>query len=386
MVKIVIAADSFKGSNSAQNVVALIQKGILRVFPEAETVLLPVADGGEGTVDALLFAADGNAYTETVLDPLGRPTAAKYGVLPNQTAVIEMAAASGLPLLKDTERDPRVTTTYGTGQLMVKAMERGCKKLILGVGGSATNDGGAGMAQALGVSLRDENGEELGFGGAELARLKTIDLSGMHPLLSSCEIIIACDVQNRLCGREGASAVYGPQKGAGPEDIALLDSCLAHYAQVILEQIGADVAQIPGSGAAGGLAAGLLAFCGASIQSGVDTVLDALEFENHIRDADLVITGEGRIDSQSIYGKVPVGVARRSKAVRDIPVIAVVGDIGDDASVVYRYGIDAIMGSVSRVMTLPEVLQNASRSLEECVERMMRLIRIGMEIAPSHRC
>lgn len=384
-MKIVIAADSFKGSNSAQNVVALIQKGILKVFPEAQTVLLPVADGGEGTVDALLSALDGTEYTETVLDPLGRPVLAKYGVLPNHTAIIEMAAASGLPLLKDGERNPLIATTYGTGQLMVKALEHGCRKIILGVGGSATNDGGAGMAQALGVSLRDENGAELRFGGAELSRLKTIDTSKIHPLISSCEIIIACDVQNLLCGSQGASAVYGPQKGAHEEDILLLDSCLAHYAQVIREQVGPDVASIPGSGAAGGLAAGLLAFCHASIQSGVDTVLDALEFEKHVRDADLVITGEGRIDSQSIYGKVPVGVARRSKAVKDIPVIAVVGDIGDDHSVVYQYGIDAIMGSVSRVMTLPEVLKNASRSLEECVERMMRLIRIGMELSPSHR-
>ncbi|MDD2956096.1 MAG: glycerate kinase [Oscillospiraceae bacterium] len=382
-MKIVIAADSFKGSNSAQNVVSIIRRGILKVFPQAETVLLPVADGGEGTVDALLSAAGGDEYFETVLDPLGRPVQAKYGILPNRTAVIETAAASGLTLLAEDERDPLSATTYGTGQLMVKALEQGCRKIVLGLGGSATNDGGAGMAQALGVSLLDENGLELPFGGKALARLKTIDLRRVHPALAQCQIVLACDVQNRLCGSQGASAVYGPQKGAGEADILLLDQALFHYAAVIREQLGQDVASIPGSGAAGGLAAGLLAFCQANIQSGVDTILDALEFEKHLQDADLVITGEGRIDSQSVNGKVPIGVARRSKAVRDIPVIAVVGDIGADAQVVYQYGIDAIMGSVSRVMTLPEVLQNASQSLEECVERMMRLIRIGMALSSA---
>ncbi len=382
-MKIVVAPDSFKGSISAVRACEMMKAGIKEVFPEAEVVSLPVADGGEGTVDSFVAATSCRRVTVQVSDPLGRKIDAAFALMNDHTAVIEMAAASGLPLLEADERDPRKTTTYGTGELMRAALDLGCKRIILGIGGSATNDGGMGMAQALGFSFKDERGAELGFGGGELGRLCTIDCTNGDQRLRSCEIVAACDVSNPLCGKNGASHVFGPQKGADERMVEILDANLHHYADIIEEQLGISILNVPGTGAAGGLPAGLIAFCNATIQSGIEIVLDALDFEKHLRVADLVITGEGKIDSQSVFGKVPVGVARRAKQY-NIPVIAVVGAIGDGAESVYEYGIDSIISIVDKPMALNDAIENVEDLLKKSVSRTMRIMRAAFSIAKGN--
>jgi glycerate kinase len=379
-MKVIIAPDSFKGSSTSIEVANNIEKGIRKVFPDAEVIKIPIADGGEGTVEALVLGAGGTFKDVDVKGPLGETLKARYGILDNGSAVIEMATASGLPLVPENLRNPLVTTTYGTGELIKAALNEGCKKIVIGIGGSATNDGGVGMAQALGVSFKDSKGCELGFGGGQLDKLETIDISGIDPRLKDTEIIVACDVSNPLCGERGASAVYGPQKGATPEMVKQLDSNLHHYAEKIKAQLGMDIADIPGSGAAGGLGAGLIVFCGASLKSGIETVLDEVEIDKHLPTADLVITGEGKIDSQSIYGKVPVGVGQRVKKYNK-PVLAIVGGIGQGAQAVYEYGVDGIMSTVNNAMPLSEAMGRSAELLEDAAERVMRIIKIGMDIA-----
>lgn len=378
-MKILIAPDSFKGSNTSLAVAKRIEAGVLAVFPDAETVIIPIADGGEGTVEALVTGAGGAYHTAAVKGPLGEERTATFGVLNNGFGVIEMAQSSGLPLVPDNRRDPLVTTTYGVGQLMKAALDKNCETLVLGIGGSATNDGGAGMAQALGVSFRDKNGRELGFGGGELENLAEIDISGIDPRIKKATVIVASDVNNPLCGERGASAVFGPQKGASPGIVSRLDRNLAHLADVVKRQLGADKIDIPGAGAAGGLGYGLAVFCGAVMKPGIETVLDAVEADKILPGCDLVITGEGRIDAQSAYGKVPVGVARRAKKY-GVPVLAIVGDIGGGASAVYDFGVDSIMSSVNRAMPLEEAIANGGPLLSDCAERAMRMIKIGMSI------
>lgn len=374
---IIIAADSFKGSCSAQTVVATIEKGVHTVFPRAKTTCIPVADGGEGTVDALLAAVGGHTVTLAVQDPLGRPIRAAYGVLPDGTAVVETAAASGLPLLKPGERNAMAASTFGTGQLMRHALEHGAKQLILGLGGSATTDGGAGALQALGAAFLDRSGAPLPPGGAALAGLDRIDTAGLIPQIKDCRLILACDVRNKLCGPEGAAAVFGPQKGASPEQVQILDAALAHYAQVLQDQLGCDAADRAGSGAAGGLGCGLLAFFHTDIRPGIDLVLDLAHFDQAAAQADLVITGEGCLDAQSAYGKVPAGVARRAKAVRDIPVLAIGGAIGPGAEALYACGVDSMMSTVSQITTLDQAMAQAEATLLDSTVRMMRLLRAG---------
>lgn len=373
---IVIAVDSFKGSLSSRQVGEAIDEGIHKVFPDATTFILPMADGGEGTVEALVQARQGRILRTKVTSPIGEQIESFLGELPEKTFVLEMAAASGLPLVPPEKRNPLVTTTKGTGELIIEAMNQGARHIILGIGGSATNDGGAGMAKALGVKFLDEEGKELPPGGGALGRLARIDVSQMDPRLKSTAITVMCDVDNPLCGIRGASSVFGPQKGATPEMVKVLDSNLEHYAKIIKDQLNVDLKDIPGSGAAGGLGAGLLAFTNAALKSGIETVLDTVKFDQMLEGADLVITGEGRIDSQSLFGKVPMGVAMR--AVRHAkPVLAIVGSIGPGAEALYGHGISSIVSIVNGPMTLEESIAQAYELTREAAERAFRILKIG---------
>ena len=369
-MKVILAIDSFKGSCTAYEAGEAVRKGILRADPSVVVENIPVADGGEGTVEAVIGNSNGQWQTAEVIGPLGNRVTAGYGVMKNGTAVIEMSAASGLLLIPKERLNPLLTTTYGTGQLIKAALDAGYRKMLIGLGGSGTNDGGAGMAQALGVSLKDENGAELQYGGAELIRLHTIDISRIDPRLKECSITCAVDVKNPLCGKNGASAVYGPQKGATPEMIQELDDALRHYAKLIGQQCGIHVIDMPGAGAAGGLGAGLYAFCGAQFQAGIEAVLDIVGFDERLRDADFVVTGEGQLDSQTVNGKVPVGVAKRVKAHRNIPVYALVGSIGAGAEAVYSHGIDGVFSIADGPITYGESCSRVKELLERVAEAL----------------
>ncbi|HEY8496533.1 MAG TPA: glycerate kinase [Limnochordales bacterium] len=376
-----IAPDSFKGSLPAEAVARALAAGWRQAWPDALIDVVPVADGGEGTVDALVRATGGEFKDAVVTGPLGEPVTARFGILGDgRTAVIEMAAASGLPLVPHDRRDPRRTTTRGTGELILKALDAGCRRIIVGLGGSATNDGGAGLAQALGVRLLDANGRELPPGGAALARLARIDATGLDPRVRDTEFVVACDVDNPLCGPRGASHVFGPQKGATPAMVEELDRALAHYAEVIRRDVGVDVADKPGAGAAGGLGAGLMAFCRAVLRPGAGIVLEAVGLERYVREADLVITGEGRLDGQSARGKAPVAVARLAKHWGK-PVIAVAGSLGPDVEQLYAEGIDACIAITPGPMALSEAIDRAEELLEACGRRLASLVRVGMRLA-----
>ncbi len=380
-MKIVVAPDSFKGSVSALGVAAAMERGVLQVFPGAEVVKLPIADGGEGTVEALVTATGGQMITQEVIGPLGNPVQAYWGILGDaETAVIEMAAASGLPLVPVEKRDPRITTTYGTGQLMKAALDKGLRKIIIGIGGSATNDGGTGMAKALGVKFLNGAGYELPAGGKALADLARIDLAGLDARLQETTIMVACDVDNPLCGNRGASAVYGPQKGATPAMVAELDAALANYARIAEQATGKAVANQPGAGAAGGLGAGLLFFTGAKLRPGVDIVLESAGFAAMVDGADLVITGEGRTDFQTAYGKAPVGVAKVAKQFQ-VPVVCLAGGLGQGADDVLSQGIDGLMSVVPQPMSLDECMDCGDLLVEAGTVRLCRLIQVGMTIA-----
>ena len=376
-MKIVIAPQGFKGNLSALQVARAIVSGIKRVLPDAVTTIKPMADGGEGTVPALVDATGGKIMTKEVTDPLGGRVTAHWGLLSDKvTGVIEMAAASGLPLVPPEKRNPLVTTTYGTGELILAALESGCRKLIIGIGGSATNDGGAGMAQALGAKLVDAKGAALPFGGAALANLERIDVTTLDARLADCEVLIASDVTNPLCGAQGASAVYGPQKGATPQMVAQLDAALAHYADVIQRDLGVEVKNVPGAGAAGGLGAGLIAFLKAKVIPGIDVVIQASGLVESLKDADLVFTAEGKIDSQTAYGKVPTGVAKKAKEF-GLPVIAIAGEVADDYRVVYQHGIDAVLSIAPGPISLSQSMAEAERLVTDTAERAIRLFLCG---------
>lgn len=374
-MKIVIASDSYKGSFSTLQVADSIEKGIRKVYEDADIIKIPVADGGEGTVDALVLGTEGRYEEVEVIGPLGDKVLAKYGVLDGDMAVIEMAAASGLTLIDNGDLNPLITTTYGTGQLIKSAMEKGIRKIYVGLGGSSTNDGGIGMAQALGISFKDKLGKEVGYGGGELNKVWEIDCSNIHPLLKETEIMVISDVQNPLCGVNGASNIFGSQKGATKEMIEVLDNNLAHFGRKVKEYTGKDIIDAPGAGAAGGLGGGLIAFCDAKIYSGIDKVLDITNIDKYLVDADLVITGEGKIDGQSIFGKVPVGVAKRAKKY-NVPVIAIVGSVGDGASKVYDYGIDMIIDIIDQPMTLEYAMENVSVLIEKAATNAMRMYKM----------
>lgn len=377
MKRIVIAPDSFKESLDAPAVAAAIAEGIKRVFPEAETVTVPMADGGEGLTTTLVAATGGRIITTTVTGPLGEPVRAAWGILGDgTTAVVEMAQASGLPLVPREKRNPLFTTTYGTGELIRQALDAGCRRLIVGIGGSATNDGGAGMAQALGVKLLDARGQDIGPGAAGLEELERIEIQGLDPRVKEAEILVACDVDNPLCGPRGASAVYGPQKGATPEMVPRLDAALARLADTIERDLGKDVRELPGAGAAGGLGAGLVAFLGAGLRRGIELVIETVDLDGILaRGADLVITGEGEINHQTAFGKVPAGVARVAGKY-GIPVVALVGSIGEGAGTVYNHGIKGFMSIVPRPVPLAYCLENAATLLADAAERLVRLLTV----------
>jgi glycerate kinase len=333
-MQILIAPQEFKGSLTAREAADAIARGLHRSFPDAMIETLPLADGGPGTVDVLVEATGGRYSESDARDPLGRVIQARWGRLGGSrqnTAVIEMAAASGLLLLRPDERDPRLTSTSGTGDLIVAALEGGCSQIIVGVGGSATNDGGAGMATRLGVRFLDQNGVSLPPGGASLMRLARVDVSELDRRIGTTSFVVATDVTNPLCGTTGASILYGPQKGASAAVAAELDQALAHYSAVLARDLGVEIAEVPGAGAAGGLAAGLIVFCGAEVRPGFEVVAGAVGLEERIKNADLVITGEGRIDSQTAFGKTTAGVARACRS-QGVPVIAVGGHIEESSS------------------------------------------------------
>ncbi|BDY06961.1 glycerate kinase [Ferrimonas sp. YFM] len=362
-MKIVIAPDSFKESLSAMEVANAIEAGWHQVDAEAEVVKLPMADGGEGTVQALLDATKGDRVSLEVTAPLGNRVQADFGLLGDgTTAVVEMAQASGLHLVPREARNPLLTTTLGTGELILAALDRGVKKIIIGIGGSATNDGGAGMMQALGAKLLDASGEALPVGGGALERLASLDLSGLDPRLSQVSLEVACDVDNPLCGPKGASAVFGPQKGATEAMVAQLDANLGHYAQVIAQQHGVAVADIPGAGAAGGLGAALAGLLKARLKPGIEIVMDAVGLAQALQGADLVITGEGCIDGQSVHGKTPVGVARLAKRA-GVPVVALAGSLGPGAELVHQEGIGALFSVVPGVTNLDHALARGAENL-----------------------
>ncbi|MBN1648770.1 MAG: glycerate kinase [Spirochaetales bacterium] len=379
-MKIIIAPDSFKGSNSSLAAAEAIARGIRRIYPESEIRIVPVADGGEGTVEAVCLAAGGEIVKTTVRGPLGEDIDSFFGLLAGDRAVIEMAAASGLPLVPANRQNPLETTSYGTGQLIRAALDRGCREIMIGIGGSATTDCGIGLAAALGAKFLDKNGSEVPLCGKGMELIERIDLSKIDPRLSECKINAACDVTNPLYGPEGAAFVYSPQKGADNAMAERLDQGLRHLAGKVEKQLGIAVADVPGAGAAGGLGAGLLAFAGGTLKPGIEAVLDIVRFNEILAGADLVITGEGKLDGQSLYGKVPVGIGKRAKAA-GLPAIAIVGDIGKNAAAVYEYGIDAVISTVNRAMPLGQAMAEGAALLEECGELVMRLVRIGKQLA-----
>lgn len=379
-MRILIAPQSLKGSLTAAEAGAAIARGAQSVFPEAEIDIVPIADGGEGTVQALVDATGGQIVRQQVTGPLGESVLGFFGLLGDgSTAVIEMAAAAGLPLVPPAQRDPRITTTYGVGELIVAALDHGCRRFIIGIGGSATNDGGAGMAQALGASLLTHEGAELARGGAALAALSHISLAHLDPRLKACTVEVACDVNNPLCGPVGASAVYGPQKGATPEMVAQLDVALSTYAQVIERDLGLSVKDLPGAGAAGGLGAGLIAFLGAILRPGAQIVLEAVKLEERVSSASLVITAEGQIDAQTAYGKSVGAVAAMAKRY-GLPVLALAGSLGDNYQAVYELGIDAVTVLPSGPMSLSFAMEHAGQLTSDATERALRLLRIGAQL------
>ncbi len=374
-MKVVIAPDSFKGSLSASEVSGNIEKGVRKVFKSADIICIPMADGGEGTVQSLVDSTKGVIVSTRVKGPLLKEVDAFYGILGDgTTAVIEMAAASGLPLLREDERNPMKATTYGTGELIKHALDKGCRKIIIGIGGSATNDGGAGMIKALGARLLDKDGNDLGYGGGCLGDIEAIDLSSMDERLKSCKIVAACDVDNPLIGHRGASHVFGPQKGADPEMVKILDKNLEHYAEVVERTTGTSIKDFPGAGAAGGLGGGLLAFLGAELKRGIDIVIEATDFEEKIKDADIVITGEGMMDYQTQYGKTPYGVAQVARKY-NIPVVAIVGSVGQNAEALYDLGFSGIFSIINRPMTLAEAMAKGAELLERTSESVMRMVK-----------
>lgn len=376
MMKIVIAPDSFKESLTAMEAAHAIEQGFKEIYPEAEYKKIPMADGGEGTVQSLVDATGGKIVEATVTGPLGDSVNAFFGVLGDgKTAVIEMAAASGIHLVPKEARNPLLTTTQGTGELILAALDLGVDHIIIGIGGSATNDGGAGMVKALGARLLNKENQEIGPGGGALADLAAIDVTHLDQRLQKVNIEVACDVDNPLCGPNGASRIFGPQKGATPDMVDILDANLAHYADILEKQLGKPFRDTPGAGAAGGLGGGLLAFLSADLKRGVEIVLNAVRFDEHVQNADLVITGEGRMDSQTIHGKTPFGVAKSAKKY-DIPVIGIAGSITTECNVLYQNGFDALFSIVPGAIPLEEALEQAPLLMQLTARNIAAIMKL----------
>lgn len=375
-MKIVIAPDSFKESMTAQEVCDFIENGMGKILRDATFVKVPMADGGEGTTQSLVDATNGKMYFVEVTGPLGEKVTSKLGVLGDKdTAILEMASASGLELVPREKRNPMITTTYGTGELTKKALDLGVKTILIGIGGSATNDCGAGMIQALGGKLLDEFGNNIGFGGGELSKVRKIDLSDIDSRIYNTEFIVACDVQNPLTGPTGASFIFGRQKGANDETIKILDDNLKHFAEIIKKDVGVDVDNIPGAGAAGGLGAGLMGFLSAKLQKGIDIVIKYSNLEEKLKDADLVITGEGSIDGQTRFGKTPYGVVTVAKKY-NIPTVAIAGNIGEDIDILYDYGFDAIFCILQKVEPLESAIKNGGKNVQKTMENIARFLKM----------
>ncbi|MGG6311384.1 glycerate kinase family protein [Paenibacillus macerans] len=373
----VLAPDSFKESMTAMEVCVAMEKGLRKVFPAANYIHVPMADGGEGTVQSLVDASGGQIYSKVVKGPLGEPVTAQYGILGDGvTAAIEMASASGIHHVTKGNKNPLITTTYGTGELIRECLDKGIKKLIIGIGGSATNDGGTGMAEALGTGFLDAAGHALPRGGGYLDRLERIDISALDPRLQQVSMIVACDVTNPLCGEHGASRVFGPQKGATPEMVRQLDAGLAHYAEIVKRQLDKDVRDIPGAGAAGGLGAGLLIFTQAVLRKGIEIVIEHTGLKQKIAEADVVFTGEGGIDFQTKFGKTPYGVAKAAKE-SGKKVIAVAGYIGDGIEALYEEGIDAVFGIVPGAGELEQLLAEGPQNVTRTCENIARVLKLS---------
>lgn len=379
-MKVVIAPQTFKGSISALDVAKAMSEGVLLVVPDAETVIVPVADGGDGTLETLVEGSGGDIRSVIVTGPLGERREAEWGAMGDgNTAVIEMARTSGLALVPIDERNPLTTTTYGFGEAIRHALDAGFRRFIVGIGGSATNDAGAGMAQALGVRLLDDEGKDLPYGGAALARLARIDMSGLDERANEAEFMVACDVNNPLTGPKGASAIYGPQKGATPEMVNELDSALAHFAEIVRRDIGANINDVSGAGAAGGLGGGLIAFLNGQLRAGVDIILDAVGLDEALQGADLVITGEGALDHSTVYNKAPVGVASRAK-MNGIPVIAISGSLGEGYHDLHQHGIDAAAAITCAPMSLDEASANAASLITATTEEALLFMKVGAAV------
>ena len=373
---ILLAPDSFKESMSAKEVCEAMEKGIKKASPNIKCIQVPMADGGEGTMQSLVDATGGKIYSINVIGPLGNEIKACYGILGDgETGMLEMASASGLHLVPIEKRNPLITTTYGTGQLIKACLDYGVRKLLIGLGGSSTNDGGAGVVQALGGKLMDELGNEIGFGGGELGRLKTLDLTGFDPRLKSIIVEAACDVNNPLCGDNGASNVFGSQKGATPQMIKELDGNLSHYASILKEQLSKDVIDVPGAGAAGGLGAGLMAFLDATLKKGIEMVIEYTKLEEKVKCSDMVWTGEGSIDFQTQYGKTPLGVAIVAKKYNK-PVIAFAGRVEDNIEVLYDKGIDSVFCIINQLTNLDNALVKGKDNMEKTAENVVKLMNL----------
>ena len=377
-MKLLFVSDSFKGSLSSSETAALLTKAATGVFGSCTCMSLPVADGGEGTVEAVTAATHGKLAQAAAHDPLMRRITAHYGVTGSK-AIIEMAAASGLPLLTEKERDPLLTTTYGTGELIRDALHRGCREIAVAIGGSATNDGGMGCVRALGGRFLDKNGAELSGCGKDLAAVEYIDLSGLEPLLQEASLTVLCDVRNPLCGDNGATRTFSAQKGATPAVTEVLEQGMCRYRDVIRKQFGTDCDAMEGAGAAGGLGAALCVFLGGKMRSGIETVLDLIGFDEALAQAELVVTGEGKTDAQSACGKVMAGVGKRAKK-KGVPVVGLSGSLGEGAELLYEQGINTLMTTVCRPMTLDEAMQNAAALYYDAAVRLFRLIQTGMMI------
>lgn len=373
---IVLAPDSFKESMTAKEACEAMERGIKKANSNIRCIHMPMADGGEGTMQSLVDATNGKVYFLTVVGPLGNEVEAQYGILGGgKVGIIEMASASGIQLLPIEKRNPLITTTYGTGQLIKACLDYGVEKILIGIGGSATNDGGAGVVQALGGKLLDKQGNELGFGGGELGKLNSIDLSGFDVRLKNVIVEVACDVNNPLCGKQGASNVFGPQKGATQKMIGILDYNLKHYADSIRNYTGKDVLDEPGAGAAGGLGAGLMAFLNGSLRKGIEIVIEYTGLEEKVKNADMVWTGEGSIDFQTQYGKTPFGVAAVAKKYNK-PVIALAGRVGEGIDALYENGIDSIFGIMKGVTSIEEALAKGPENIEKTAENIVRLMNL----------
>lgn len=375
-MKVVIAIDSLKGSLSSMEAGMAIKDGILAAKPDAEVIVKPLADGGEGTTDALIEGMNGERIDLTVTGPMHTPVDAYYGYLKDtNTAVMEMASAAGITLVPDSEKNPLLATSYGVGEMINDAIQRGCRNFIIGIGGSVTNDGGIGMLKALGVRFLDENGEDAGEGGQALAKVARIDVSGMNPLLKECHIQVACDVNNPLCGENGSTYVYGPQKGVTEDMKKTLDEAMAHFARVTSETLENDYMNTPGAGAAGGLGYAFLAYTGAALTPGIELILDAVGLEEELSSANVVVTGEGRLDFQTAMGKAPVGVARLAKKY-NAKVIAFAGSVTKEATACNKEGIDAFFPILRSVCTLAEAMDPvaARNNMTATVEQVFRLL------------